>query len=368
MALLCSRFMHSALFVSLLMMHTKLSNAIDIQSIDDIYSFNNIYMAWTVSPPIENISSQLFQYRECGTHEFITIPVIDVSERYNALNVNGTVYSISLNNLKEDTVYEFQIHYTTTNTTSNIYRMKTLSASKEDWKYYLQKSAPYVIGAVGSVILTEAALSALGFGAIGITAESIAAGIQSSIGPIEAGSIFAMLQSEGMAGMSATTTLGIALSGAGKVAIIDELLQDECDNNIMEETLRSVQHYVMNQIDELDIESLSNHASHQFDHDIQEIQDLVQKTGKSIGNEIQKTGKSIGNSVENNVHLAKKYFSSRGNNMDYSVEYPVNSGDKELTYTQLLVMNVLVSSVTCLFVISVSVLIYHFICRNRKIE
>eukprot|EP01083_Nonionella_stella_P244121 850040_1 len=160
MALLCSRFMHSVLFVSLLMMHTKLSNAnntIDIQSIDDIYSFNNIYMAWTVSPPIENISSQLFQYRECGTHEFITIPVIDVSERYNALNFNNTVYSISLNNLKEDTVYEFQIYYTTTNTTSNIYRMKTLSASKEDWKYYLQKSAPYVIGAVGSVILTEAA-------------------------------------------------------------------------------------------------------------------------------------------------------------------------------------------------------------------
>jgi hypothetical protein len=58
----------------------------------------------------------------------------------------------------------------------------------------------------------------LGFGTVGIASGSIAAGIQSSIGLVKAGSAFAFVQSAGMSGYFATTAaVGGAAAAAGGV-------------------------------------------------------------------------------------------------------------------------------------------------------
>ena len=56
----------------------------------------------------------------------------------------------------------------------------------------------------------------LGFGTLGITAGSIAAGIQSSIGAVTAGSTFASMTSLGMTGVfSSLATVGTGITGIG---------------------------------------------------------------------------------------------------------------------------------------------------------
>lgn len=60
---------------------------------------------------------------------------------------------------------------------------------------------------------------ALGFGTAGIVGGSIAAGIQSIIGNVAAGSLFATLTSLGMTGVFASTVaVGAILGGAGGLA------------------------------------------------------------------------------------------------------------------------------------------------------
>ena len=70
------------------------------------------------------------------------------------------------------------------------------------------------LGAVSSYLGVPAILSFLGFGSIGVTAGSIAAGIQSSLGLVTAGSWFATLTSAGMAGLSAVPTMIFTAGGA----------------------------------------------------------------------------------------------------------------------------------------------------------
>ena len=69
----------------------------------------------------------------------------------------------------------------------------------------------------GVVVAGAAALPILiGFGGAGIAAGSIAAGIQSSIGSVAAGSIFSIFQSLGMTGaLSTTLTAGAVTSAVG---------------------------------------------------------------------------------------------------------------------------------------------------------
>ena len=70
------------------------------------------------------------------------------------------------------------------------------------------------VGAVGSYLGVPAMLSALGFGTIGVTGGSIAAGVQSSLGAVTAGSWFATLTSAGMTGLTAVPTMIFTAGGA----------------------------------------------------------------------------------------------------------------------------------------------------------
>ena len=67
-----------------------------------------------------------------------------------------------------------------------------------------------IVGAAGLIPM------AIGFGTAGIAAGSIAAGIQSSIGAVTAGSTFASMTSLGMTGVfSSLATVGTGITGIG---------------------------------------------------------------------------------------------------------------------------------------------------------
>ena len=67
-----------------------------------------------------------------------------------------------------------------------------------------------IVGAAGLIPM------AIGFGTAGIAAGSIAAGIQSSIGAVTAGSTFATMTSFGMTGLfSSLATVGTGITGIG---------------------------------------------------------------------------------------------------------------------------------------------------------
>ncbi len=70
---------------------------------------------------------------------------------------------------------------------------------------------------IGGIILGVALIPiGLGFGTIGISAGSVAAGIQSSIGAVKAGSFFATMTSFGMKGIFAKfATFGAGFFGFG---------------------------------------------------------------------------------------------------------------------------------------------------------
>ena len=69
----------------------------------------------------------------------------------------------------------------------------------------------------GAIAFTAVGLSAIGFGPGGIAAGSIAAGIQSTIGNVATGSVFAALQSAGASG--ALQALGVAAGGAAVASL-----------------------------------------------------------------------------------------------------------------------------------------------------
>lgn len=78
------------------------------------------------------------------------------------------------------------------------------------------KCAAGAVVAVGGAVV---ALPALGFSSAGIAAGSIAAGIQSLIGNVAAGSVFAAFQSAGVLGLAGATQaiLGAVGAAAGGV-------------------------------------------------------------------------------------------------------------------------------------------------------
>ena len=85
------------------------------------------------------------------------------------------------------------------------------------------------VALIAGGVITGVALVpiALGFGTAGIVGGSIAAGIQSLIGNVAAGSLFATCTSLGMTGAFASTAaVGGALLGAGELA---EYLQKKFD-------------------------------------------------------------------------------------------------------------------------------------------
>ena len=75
------------------------------------------------------------------------------------------------------------------------------------------------VGIAGGITLLGGGLPILaGFTTIGIKAASIAAGIQSGIGNVVAGSWFAIMTSLGMTGVFATTATVGAIIGTGGLA------------------------------------------------------------------------------------------------------------------------------------------------------
>uniref|UniRef100_A0A023G6J9 Putative interferon alpha-inducible protein n=1 Tax=Amblyomma triste TaxID=251400 RepID=A0A023G6J9_AMBTT len=84
----------------------------------------------------------------------------------------------------------------------------------------------YTLGkvAVGAAVLVATApavLSTLGFGAAGVTAGSVAAAVQSTMGGFVAkGSLFAICQSWGAAGIPVAAQTAVATAGAFLAALI----------------------------------------------------------------------------------------------------------------------------------------------------
>ncbi|KAI4867005.1 hypothetical protein F4820DRAFT_446528 [Hypoxylon rubiginosum] len=73
--------------------------------------------------------------------------------------------------------------------------------------------------ALAPALVASPALAFLGFGADGIVKASVAAGIQSGIGNVVAPSLFATLQSAGMAGYGAAVVNGAVSAGGGALAL-----------------------------------------------------------------------------------------------------------------------------------------------------
>ncbi|XXG97384.1 hypothetical protein Hte_003685 [Hypoxylon texense] len=73
--------------------------------------------------------------------------------------------------------------------------------------------------ALAPALVASPVLAILGFGADGIVKASIAAGIQSGIGSVVAPSLFATLQSAGMAGYGVAVVNGAVSAGGGALAL-----------------------------------------------------------------------------------------------------------------------------------------------------
>ncbi|KAK6955879.1 hypothetical protein Daesc_003524 [Daldinia eschscholtzii] len=78
-------------------------------------------------------------------------------------------------------------------------------------------------------VIAGPALAAAGFGASGIIGGSIAAGAQSAIGNVAAGSLFATLQSAGMAGYGAAAVNGVIQAGGIFAAVTTALASKSPD-------------------------------------------------------------------------------------------------------------------------------------------
>ena len=150
-----------AVIVPILIIHTLAAHK--IQFIDDVYSSNDIYLAWTVSNKTNKALPQILQYTERSNDNWRSIPIHDSTERYQNES-NETVYSATLNNLAPNAIYKIRHNPTISQDSDNhVFQVRTLS-NTDDWEFYLEKAAPYAVGAVGAVILAPVALEILGFG------------------------------------------------------------------------------------------------------------------------------------------------------------------------------------------------------------
>ncbi|KAI1798529.1 hypothetical protein F4811DRAFT_548165 [Daldinia bambusicola] len=82
------------------------------------------------------------------------------------------------------------------------------------------------VAVAAPALIAGPALAAAGFGASGIVGGSIAAGAQSAIGNVAAGSLFATLQSAGMAGYGAAAVNGVVQAG-GILGVIGAVLKSD---------------------------------------------------------------------------------------------------------------------------------------------
>merc|ERR1712002_817383 len=106
------------------------------------------------------------------------------------------------------------------------------NAELDKWIDENMPSGPTLIGAAVGLVAAPIVLPVLGFGATGITAGSLAAGVQSVLYGGATSGAFAALQSAGVAGVSAVTAgiLGSAGAAAGK-AYNEYKIKSEKDEN-----------------------------------------------------------------------------------------------------------------------------------------
>ncbi|KAK6222388.1 hypothetical protein LQW54_001088 [Pestalotiopsis sp. IQ-011] len=91
-------------------------------------------------------------------------------------------------------------------------------------------------GALAILPAVLPALSAAGFTPAGIAAGSIAAGVQSTIGNVAAGSLFATLQSAGMGGYGVTVLHAAAQAGAAEESPAAAAICEVAVRSVLEDT------------------------------------------------------------------------------------------------------------------------------------
>jgi len=90
---------------------------------------------------------------------------------------------------------------------------------------------------VAAAVLSPILLPIIGFGSIGVVGGSIAAGAQSMLGIVEAGSVFALLQSAGMggaAGIAAIAGIGAAAAATTALATVASVLAGEIESEALD--------------------------------------------------------------------------------------------------------------------------------------
>ena len=121
--------------------------------------------------------------------------------------------------------------------------MRDISA----WIRANPRQAAFIIGGISvatTACATPAILGAVGFGAYGPIAGSLATAWQASIGSIVAGTPFALLQSMAMGGAAMGAVIGIGAGGAG-VAAVAGLASNETIRGVVERVKEFVEEEVI---------------------------------------------------------------------------------------------------------------------------
>ncbi|XP_037037449.1 interferon alpha-inducible protein 27-like protein 2A [Bradysia coprophila] len=108
---------------------------------------------------------------------------------------------------------------------------ETNAHRNDDWTIgdVLKYGAMAAVGGVGAVMAAPVVLATAGFTGVGIAAGSVAAVAQAGIGNIVGGSVFAALQSAGVAGLGGFASTVLATGGAAIGAMVAKVSDKKDD-------------------------------------------------------------------------------------------------------------------------------------------
>eukprot|EP00485_Elphidium_margaritaceum_P008548 CAMPEP_0202700674 /NCGR_PEP_ID=MMETSP1385-20130828/13851_1 /ASSEMBLY_ACC=CAM_ASM_000861 /TAXON_ID=933848 /ORGANISM="Elphidium margaritaceum" /LENGTH=338 /DNA_ID=CAMNT_0049357919 /DNA_START=38 /DNA_END=1054 /DNA_ORIENTATION=- len=288
-----------------------------IEFVEDVYSSNDMYLSWKACAIDGGSSEQALQYRKCGEKDFKAAAIHNIS----TLDRPNT-FAATLNDVVPGTVYEVQ--FLSDHNEKSLYRVRSVSVT-DDWESYLQEIEPYlIVGAavsIGAVVLEPIALDLLGFGTVGITADSLAAFIQSEIGDVAAGSVFASLQSAGMTtDILGESFLGVALHGLGLIAASTDLSRDECGNDWIE----SVQRFVVMNINDIDLNEMQREIGDYINNGVELIGQEANEVGKFVADGLDDAGNYMGEAADDVTNAVGDAAVDAGN---YMTGAAVQAGD-----------------------------------------